>query len=411
MSKPSAVAGPSSNWASLKAKLGGPSSTRSGEKGKGKGKVMDATSGRRKGFMGIGRFLPTELTEPADSTKTTSEAGPSKASTVQIAAPAHVREEVTFLPSPREEARLHELRMMVAGQGVLNDAKKAIAIDCEMVGLGHLGSESALARVSLVNYHGHILLDTFVQPRERVTDWRTWVSGVRESDLVGAPVFEDVQKQVAELVEGRVVVGHAIENDLKVLLLSHPGPMVRDTQKCKPLRERAKTKRPGLKRLVEMELGLQIQKGSHSSVTDARATMALYRLHKHVWEQQFRPIMAEYKDKTARKGKGKGGAEAGAGAIGMKRNRDDDDEGEAGEDEAEDEAEDEDEGDERGISSGNAKRREGEEFPGGGRKGISSGLGVIIRRNGKPVKGGQPKRGKVISGGGSGGNWWEDSAA
>jgi RNA exonuclease 4 len=43
--------------------------------------------------------------------------------------------------------------------------------------------------------------------------------------------------------------------------------MVRDTQKCKPLREKAKTKRPGLKRLVEMELGLQIQKGSHSSVS------------------------------------------------------------------------------------------------------------------------------------------------
>jgi hypothetical protein len=33
---------------------------------------MDATSGRRKGFMGIGRFLSTELTEPTDSTKATS---------------------------------------------------------------------------------------------------------------------------------------------------------------------------------------------------------------------------------------------------------------------------------------------------------------------------------------------------
>jgi hypothetical protein len=54
-----------------------------------------------------------------------SEAGPSNASTVQIAAPAHVREEVTFLASPREEARIHELRMMVAGHGVLNEAKRA----------------------------------------------------------------------------------------------------------------------------------------------------------------------------------------------------------------------------------------------------------------------------------------------
>lgn len=85
-----------------------------------------------------------------------------------------------------------------------------------MVGLGHMGSESMLARVSLVNYHGHVLLDTFVQPRERVTDYRTWVSGIRESDLRGAPSFDVVQKQVAELVEGRVLIGHAIDNDTKV---------------------------------------------------------------------------------------------------------------------------------------------------------------------------------------------------
>jgi RNA exonuclease 4 len=50
------------------------------------------------------------------------------------------------------------------------------------------------------------------------------------------------------------------------MLLSHPNPLIRDTQKFKPLREIAKTKHPGLKKLVELELGLQIQAGSHSSV-------------------------------------------------------------------------------------------------------------------------------------------------
>lgn len=101
----------------------------------------------------------------------------------------------------------------------------SVAIDCEMVGIHEKGSESAVARVSLVNYHGHVLIDTFVQPREKVTDYRTWVSGVRASDLEGAPVFDAVQKQVAELIEGRILVGHAIENDLKasfyVLKSSH----------------------------------------------------------------------------------------------------------------------------------------------------------------------------------------------
>lgn len=52
-----------------------------------------------------------------------------------------------------------------------------------MVGVGPEGVESTLARVSIVNYHGCVILDRFVRPREKVTDYRTWVSGVREEDL------------------------------------------------------------------------------------------------------------------------------------------------------------------------------------------------------------------------------------
>ncbi len=85
-----------------------------------------------------------------------------------------------------------------------------------MVGLGPLGSESSLARVSIVNYHGHTVLDTFVRQRERVTDWRTWVSGVRPEDMAHAQTFEEVQKTVAKLVEGKVLIGHAIHNDTQV---------------------------------------------------------------------------------------------------------------------------------------------------------------------------------------------------
>lgn len=95
-----------------------------------------------------------------------------------------------------------------------------LAIDCEMVGTGPDGSESALARVSIVNYHGHIVLDTFVRPRERVTDWRTWVSGVSEEDMWDAVSFEEVQKTVGKLVEGKILVGHAVEHDTKVSYLA-----------------------------------------------------------------------------------------------------------------------------------------------------------------------------------------------
>jgi RNA exonuclease 4 len=59
-----------------------------------------------------------------------------------------------------------------------------IALDCEMVGVGPAGTESTLARVSVVNYFGAVLLDEFVRQKERVTDWRTQWSGIREKDMI-----------------------------------------------------------------------------------------------------------------------------------------------------------------------------------------------------------------------------------
>ncbi len=61
---------------------------------------------------------------------------------------------------------------------------KFLAIDCEMVGVGLDAKESALARVSIVNYHGALQMDEFVRPKERVVDYRTEFSGIRPKDLV-----------------------------------------------------------------------------------------------------------------------------------------------------------------------------------------------------------------------------------
>jgi len=61
---------------------------------------------------------------------------------------------------------------------------KVIGMDCEMVGVGDDGKESILARVSMVNQYGCCIYDKFVKPTERVTDYRTKVSGVRRADLL-----------------------------------------------------------------------------------------------------------------------------------------------------------------------------------------------------------------------------------
>ena len=45
---------------------------------------------------------------------------------------------------------------------------KIIGMDCEMVGVGMTGTDSILARVSIVNHFGHKIYDKFVAPREKV---------------------------------------------------------------------------------------------------------------------------------------------------------------------------------------------------------------------------------------------------
>lgn len=161
-----------------------------------------------------------------------------------------------------------------------------VALDCEMVGIGPRGTGSALARVSIVNWYGQVVLDRFVKPKERVTDYRTWVSGVRPSDLRDAPSFATVQDEVAKIIHGRVLVGHAIEHDLRALRLAHPRPMIRDTASFQPLRDIAQNKTPSLRVLAERVLGIEIQrKGQeHNSIEDAQATMAVFRTQKAAWD-------------------------------------------------------------------------------------------------------------------------------
>ncbi|ORZ13697.1 ribonuclease H-like domain-containing protein [Absidia repens] len=164
---------------------------------------------------------------------------------------------------------------------------KYVAIDCEMVGVGPEGKESALARASLVNYNGAVLLDIFVKPQEKVTDYRTFVSGITPELLKNGCTFKEAQRQIADIIQDTILIGHAVHNDLKVLMLRHPKLLIRDTSKYKPFRDTVDGRTPGLKKLVNSILNISIQSGSHSSVEDARFTMSLYKHVKTDWEKSF----------------------------------------------------------------------------------------------------------------------------
>lgn len=200
---------------------------------------------------------------------------------------------------------------------------KYVALDCEMVGIGpEPKRDSALARVSLVNYHGHQVYDSYVQVGKKiqVTDYRTAVSGIEPRHLhpdVARP-FDQVRNDLKILLGGRILVGHAVKNDLDVLILKHDKRLIRDTSKFSKFRALANIpgRTPGLKLLAEKLLGVEIQVGAHSSVEDARATMALFRLEKDDFEQEVRQKYGNVRPEAVRPE-----VEAGDGDEVKRRNR------------------------------------------------------------------------------------------
>lgn len=167
---------------------------------------------------------------------------------------------------------------------------KYLAIDCEMVGAGPKGSISQLARCSVVNYEGDVVYDKYINPSMPVTDYRTRWSGIRRCDLINAMPYAVARKEILKLLAGKVVIGHAVHNDFKVLGYSHPTAMTRDTARIPLLNQRAGiegNQSASLKRLTKAIFNRDIQTGrrGHSSVEDAKATMELYKVVEEEWER------------------------------------------------------------------------------------------------------------------------------
>jgi len=170
------------------------------------------------------------------------------------------------------------------------EKEKYIAIDCEMVSVRGI---STLARVSIVNWYGDTIFNTFVRVEEEVTDYLTFVSGIRQADIESedAMSFEDCQDAVLEIFRGKVVVGHALRNDFIALNIMHPWHLLRDTAKYEPFMKSCPLE-PNvlvpkkLKVLAKNKLDMIIQEDGkeHCSIEDATAAMELYKKARGKWE-------------------------------------------------------------------------------------------------------------------------------
>jgi len=174
----------------------------------------------------------------------------------------------------------------------------AVAIDCEMV----LGPERkhVLAHIAIVDFDGNQLYNKYVIPIggiNSITDYLTPFSGITKNLLENknskALPFETVKSEVHAILQDKLIVGHGLINDFKVLDYTPDDDSVWDTtvingyMKNHPtnigLLEGSKRRRQAkkLKILAKEIANNNIQmpgKMGHSPLEDARASMNLYRI-------------------------------------------------------------------------------------------------------------------------------------
>jgi len=99
----------------------------------------------------------------------------------------------------REKKEKREMKDRAEEDRVTDDEKgQYVGMDCEMVGVGMGGKKSVLARVTVTDWDGEVLLDTHVKVKERITDFRTYVSGVRAKDVKEGVGFQEAQRMILE---------------------------------------------------------------------------------------------------------------------------------------------------------------------------------------------------------------------
>ncbi|KAH9835797.1 uncharacterized protein C8Q71DRAFT_797322 [Rhodofomes roseus] len=145
-----------------------------------------------------------------------------------------------------------------------------------------------VARVTVVDYRGNILLDSLVRPTQPVSDHRTAETGLQQAALASAPTFIDVQRQVVMLIRDKIIIGYALWQFLSVMGLSHPAIDTRDIALFMPFR-RSLRSRPNimipLMTLVNRFMGRHIGLQGEVPVENARAALDLFRSCEHIWEE------------------------------------------------------------------------------------------------------------------------------
>ncbi|EJU01192.1 hypothetical protein DACRYDRAFT_53439, partial [Dacryopinax primogenitus] len=154
--------------------------------------------------------------------------------------------------------------------------------------IGPGGTVPMLARATIVDFRGQMLLDTYVQPTAPITNYRTYTTGITAELLYNesALPFDRVQATIGEIVRDRFIIGYTLWWDFSILGIRHPAKDTRDVGLYLPFR--AALGQPnnvlGLPTLVWHFMRRRIAMRVHDSAENARAALDLYRSNAQQWE-------------------------------------------------------------------------------------------------------------------------------
>lgn len=154
-----------------------------------------------------------------------------------------------------------------------------VAIDCEMVKVRD-PTKSGLAEVAVVDWNGDVVYHKYVIPPSEVTNYLTRITGITKEKLEkeGVP-FDEVQKDLEAILANKIIVGHALDNDIRAIEIPIPAERkwnshdIPELMRTTPIKKESRR----LKILTLGLLGYPIQDGAHSAVIDAQASMGIYR--------------------------------------------------------------------------------------------------------------------------------------
>ncbi|KAF2147694.1 hypothetical protein K461DRAFT_263212 [Myriangium duriaei CBS 260.36] len=161
--------------------------------------------------------------------------------------------------------------------GSILQGRSLLVIDCEMVTT--TVDRFALARISIIDWDGNVVLDELVKPTDPIKDYLTPYSGITKEMMDTATLtLADIQSRLRILLTPQTIIaGHSLDSDLRAVKISYP--FIVDTSLLYP-HPKGPPQKSSLKWLTQKYLSREIQQSStlgHDSIEDAKACLDLIK--------------------------------------------------------------------------------------------------------------------------------------